>query len=355
MRLTSALKRANPIQTPPELSVRARAELRALVGPENVPDSPPGESHPARSPRRVRWLAPGAAALLAVAGIGIGLSSHSTTPYAFAETVTAAVMPGEVAPIPLGTSLIFEIPYPRAAGQPQAYAMRRVWLSVDAAYWAGWTQIPSNLTFTLQNVTDDIGFYQAENWPYDKVYEMVIVGPGSSRCGGGDLPYDIDFDEIMASTQIYLCAFALAQASPDYSPPPIDSLQMIQGGWSVPDGVGTIAVEISGTTNDPDRFLSVLKGFELGMNGRWVSVPEGYEDWAQVATPVDPCPGGSTSPLPQPGGTFAAGLYCFLPQGGDAVSIGVRDDGTCVVKAGEGHLSEVGVKLDSDGTCSYNP
>ena len=351
MKLTASLKRANPVRTPAELSTRGRAELRHLVG--SVPEQ-------VRRPRRTLWLAPSLAAVLLVAGVSAwALSDRSSlTSYAFADTVTATVMPAEVAPIPVGTSLIFEIPYPKMAGQAQSYIVKRTWLSVEDVYWAGWTQIPSNLTFTLQTVADDIGYYRAENWPYDKVFEMLIVGPGSSKCQGGDVPYaDASVDQIMADTWFYLCAFALAQASPShYSPPAMDTLAMMQVGFSASEGPSTTAVEIFGTTQDPDHLIDILEQFDLGMNGKWVSLPEGYQEWAEVSHPMGSCGGSLAYPFPYAGEDFAPGAYCaFGPDGETSVALDVLDNGTCVIHYGEALLPVVGIIVNSDGTCTYNP
>jgi len=384
MRLASSLRKANPVRTPQELSVRGRAELRRLVGADNVPESPgrmtarrapsrvilpktgsPRQtSDPSRAPRRPRrtlWLAPSLAAVLLVASVSVflGLSDRSpVTSYAFAETVTATVMPAEVAPVPLGTSIIFEIPYPSLAGQAQSYVVKRTWLSIEDVYWAGWTQIPSNLTFILQTVADDIGYYHAENWPYDKVFQMVIIGPGSSRCQGGEVP-DVaaSVDQIMVDTWFYLCAFALAQASPSqYSPPVMDALTMTQVGFAASGGPSTTAVEVYGTTQDPDRLIDVLEQFDLGMNGKWVSLPDGYKDWGEVTVPMGSCGGSLAYPFPYAGEDFAPGSYCaFAPDAESAVTLDVRDDGTCVIQSGEDLLSVVGITLNPDGTCTYTP
>ena len=372
MRLTPLLTRINPVRTPSELSVRGRTDLRRLVGADNVPESRRNTARGALSdvigqdshrprPRRVAWLAPSLAAVLLVAGVSafLGLSDRSpVTPYAFAETITATVMPAEVTPIPLGTSIIFTIPYPQTPGQAQTYVVKRTWLSVDDVYWAGWTQIPGNLTFTLRVIADDIGYYRAENWPYDKVFEMRIIGPGSSRCAGGDVPYaDASFDQIMADTLFSLCAFALAQASPStYTLPAMDTLTMIQGGWVAPDGLGTTAVEIFGATQNPDLLIGVLEQFDLGMNGRWVSLPAGYEQWDQVFVPMGSCGGSLAFPFPYAGEDFSPGSYCaFAPDGVSAVTFDVRDDGTCVVKSGGDVASAAGITLNHDGTCTYTP
>ena len=363
MKLTSSLRNANPVRTPTELSVRGRAELRRLVGsdvilPEASPQRRPALS---RRPRRTLWLAPSLAALLLVVGVSAFLSLSNRSPvtsYAFADTVTATVMPPEVVPVPVGTSLIFEIPYPTIAGQAQTYLVKRTWLSVEDVYWAGWTQIPSNLTFTLQTVLDDIGYYRAENWPYPKAFEMMIIGPASSKCQGGEIPYaDVSVDQIMADTWFSLCAFALAQASPShYSPPAMDTLTMLQVGFSASQGPSTTAVEISSTTQDPDRLIGVLEQFDLGMNGKWVSLPEGYEDWAEVSHPLGSCGGSLAYPFPYAGENFAPGSYCaFGPDGETSVTLDVLDDGTCVIRRGQDLLPVVGITLNPDGTCTYNP
>jgi len=356
MRLTSQLRNANPVQTPSEISVRGRAELRGLVG------TPVVEAHsPQRRPRRTLWLAPSLAAVVIIAGVTafLGLSDRSPmTSYAFAETVTATVMPPEIAPVPLGTSLIFEIPYPEMAGQAQTYVVKRTWLSVDDVYWAGWTHIPGNLTFTLHAVADDVGYYQAENWPYDKVFEMMIVGPGSSRCQGGEVPYaDVNPGQIMADTWFYLCAFALSQASPSHYPPPVmDTLTLMQVGFATSEGPSTTAVEIYGTTQDPDHLIDILEQFDLGMNGKWVSLPAGYEDWDLVSMPMGSCGGSLEYPFPYAGEDFAPGSYCsFTPGGEDAVTFDVLDDGICVIHTGEDLLPVVGITLNPDGTCTYTP
>ena len=358
MKLTSLLKNANPVRTPTELSVRGRAELRQLVGSDTVLES---VQEPVRRPRRTLWLAPSLAAVVLVAGVTafLGLSDRSpVTSYAFADTVTATVMPPEVTPVPVGTSLIFEIPFPEIAGQAQTYVVKRVWMSVEDVYWAGWTQIPSNLTFTLQTVVDDIGYYRAENWPYDKVFEMLIVGPGSSKCQGGDVPYaDASVDQIMADTWFSLCAFALAQASPGhYSPPEMDTLTMMQVGFSSSEGPSTTAVEIFGTTQDPDRLIDVLEQFDLGMNGKWVSLPTGYQDWAEVTHPLGSCGGTLASTFPYAGEDFLPGTYCaFGPDGEASFALDVLDDGTCVIRTGADLLPTVGITLNPDGTCTYTP
>ena len=372
MKLSSMVRNANPVRTPTELSVTGRAELRRIVGgsatqtssPVILPQagSPPAVTPPVRPrPRRTLWLAPSLAAIILVTGVCgfLTLSDRSPlTSYAFADTITATVMPAEVTPIPLGTSVVFEIPYPTMPGQAQTYVVKRTWLSVDEVYWAGWTQIPSDLTFTLQTVTDDIGYYRAENWPYDKVFQMLIVGPGSSRCQGGDIPYaDASFEQIMADTWFFLCDFVLAQASPGtYPPPAMDALTMIQGGWSAPDGLGSTAVEIYGNTQNPDLLISILEQFDLGMNGRWVSLPQGYESWDQVFVPMGSCGGSLAFPFPYAGQNFDPGSYCaFAPDGVSAVTFDVHDDGTCVFKSGEDLISTVGITLNPDRTCTYNP
>ena len=380
MRLSSLLMNANPVRTPKELSPQGRADLRRIMGTPTTtrvtaavptpvilpqagsPHQPPAVTRtPRPRSRRTLWLAPSLAAAVLVAGVTafLGLSDRSpVTSYAFADTVTATVMPPEVAPIPLGTSLIFEVPYPEIPGQAQTYLVKRTWLSVDDVYWAGWTQIPSNLTFALQTVSDDIGYYRAVNWPYPKVFQMLIIGPDSSKCQGGDVPYaDASFDQIMASTWFSLCAFVLSQASPGtYSPPAMDTLTMIQGGWSAPDGLGSTAVEIFGSTQDPDHLIDILEEFNLGMNGKWVSLPAEYEEWDQVGVPIGSCGGSLDYPFPYPGEDFAPGAYCAVAPGTtDTIAFDVLDNGTCVIQSGADLAPLVGLTLNPDGTCTYLP
>ena len=349
MRLTTSLKKANPFETPHEISSRARAELRGFGG----------EPSHRRLPR-ARWLAPSLVVVLVLAGVGLGLSRHES-PYAFADEITATVMPSQITPIPLGTSLIFDIPYSSSSGMPETHAVRRAWLASDggaSVRWTGWTQIPDTITFTLQVTADDIGFYHAENWPFEQIYQVVIVGPGSSRCQGGEFPdVDVPGDTIMAQTRIFLCDYALAKASPDYYDlPELDKLQIYNGGYSAP--VGSIQVEIYGVTRDSEHLIAQLKQFELGAEG-WLSVPEEYANWAQQETaqitlPQGPC-GGPATPLPEPG-LLDPGFYCFaVPDREEGVAIGVRGDGGCVVKRGEEFLSLVGITLNQDETCAYTP
>ena len=234
MRLTNLLKKANPVQ-PTAMSPRGRSELRALVGEDNVPIVDAQTTTELRRSRRtVRWLAPIAAAVLVVAGVSAGLffsDRPDLTSYAFADTITATVMPGEVTPVPLGTSIIIDMPYPAEPGQPVKHDIRRIWLAVGnqfSATW-GWTQVPGSLTFALQQVVDGTGVYQAQNWPYDKPYDLIVYGPQSPSCTM--VPTNVPQPDPGSSIVTYflLCApdqlnqNALASsASDDWSPAPSD-------------------------------------------------------------------------------------------------------------------------------------
>jgi len=75
MRLTSRLRKSNPISTPTELSPHGRAELRDLVGADSVPIAPtPTSPATDRVPRRAGWLAPALAVVLTAAFVLTGVA-----------------------------------------------------------------------------------------------------------------------------------------------------------------------------------------------------------------------------------------------------------------------------------------
>jgi len=482
MRLTSSLKRANPVERSSELSARGRAELRNLVGADEVPVVDRVVGQPGRP---IRWLVPSLAAVVVVAGLGLAmsLSGRATiVPYAFADTVTAMVMPGEVTPIPVGTSLIFDVPYPAVPGQPVTHVVDRVWIAVNdqiPSHW-GWTDIPDNLTFSLTGTSDGIGYYRADNWPFDKNYEVLIVGPDSGICAGTADTYWpfalVDQTQTMAVTTFYLCGelpdgkvitpeASSSQPSDGSSDPgpsdqpssysglsydqvslrqdlwaPAQTVTVVVGPavcsadgisfthtsgdetsgtvtWTVnsggeapvgpsqpptatvetsepatdvptdgtswptdatsaspgfvvyttPDsalaGPSTTTVEVAGLTQDPDTMIALLKQFELGQDGYWADLPAGYDSWrAQRA--VAPgwwlsvsCADSTDSPVGD--GQLAPGAYVFpvADYPGDSIVVAVDQAGQCTVTSdmAPGYLSEAGVTLNDDGTCSYQP
>ena len=375
MKLTQLMKQANPVPTTDELSARGRAELRALVGADTLPlttttrtevirTSSPIRTDRFRTP--VRWLAPALAALLTLAGVGVGVvlsgrSNVGLVPYAFADTVTATIMDGQITPIPLGASLIFDIPFPESPGHPQVDKVVRVWLAAGDGVWThwGWVDVPDSLTFRLRTTADGVGFYQAENWPYDQIYELAIIGSQSSKCSGGGLPYDLPASAKMASTSIYMCDFGMAMtATPTDSRTlrPYDEFEIAFRGWGSESKWGTMTTEISAITEDPATTIARIQQFEMGADGYWAELPEGYEGWSSwsMGLPTGPC-GIAVTPLPTPG-QLSPGSYCFaVPNSDEGVFIGVTDSQTCFIKMGEDHLNEVRVTHNEDGTCSYTP
>lgn len=91
MRVTTLLREANPLPTPEtELSIRARAELRALVGPDPACEEVTA-GQPSRRRRTIRVLIPIGAALAVVAVVAIPLLTKE-------RAVVPAVPAGSPAP-----------------------------------------------------------------------------------------------------------------------------------------------------------------------------------------------------------------------------------------------------------------
>ncbi len=387
MRLTTQLKRSNPVATPAAPSPQARVRFRAMLAA-----SDPGgagrttgthqadEASPSPARPRLKWpvsrrLAPILAATTVVAGIGLGfgLQWNQGAPYAFADTVTATVLPGQITPQTLGTSLMFDIPYPDSARRETTHIVERVWMHISdeqtTATW-NWTTFPDSLVFRLQKVVDDIGFYLAEDWPFEKAYRLVIVAPGSSTCLGGDPPDDgANPEDLMMESGFNLCAFPSAEATPRLPTPEMEEIIFQHSGYSS-SSLMTHTITLRAVTTQPSRLIEQMRQFNLRANGTWESVPAGYENWthrldmqAYLGDDCDQTDDCALLSPPDPG-VLEHGAYGFaLPSTpadkatlADAVvGIWVNEDQTCVIKAGMEYLDEVGITLNPDGSCTYNP
>ncbi|MDR0849233.1 MAG: hypothetical protein LBN10_09420 [Propionibacteriaceae bacterium] len=351
MTIASRIRQANPVETP-ALSPRGRAELRVLAGSDNVPEvsmaKAPIRSGHAR--RTVRWLAPVAAATLVIAGVtaGMTLSGHDVgpalAPYVFADEIEAPVVSSEVSPERFGTSIIVDIPFAPVSGTAPMHLVQRIWFLSDA----GWVDVPENLVFRLNDVSYGVATYQAENWPFGGSHRIIVAGPDSSFCApsesetgageyfsGGEFRVDGDTLELSSITGYSLCG------KRGSSEPLIEvSTTDLDTGSS-----SSSTVAANGVTTNPDAIISLMKQFELGSDGQWVSVPAGYESWRDIH--IFASAGGPA------GQTLSAGKLTIHQGGGWTVTVIVDEDGQCTITAGEEYLAKAGVQLNGDGTCSY--
>ncbi|MDR2930977.1 MAG: hypothetical protein LBV06_08765 [Propionibacteriaceae bacterium] len=302
------------------LSDRARAELLSLVGDPELTDQTPRTTNAPRTrlARAPRWLAPGLAAVLTVGGFGFAMtmSSDDFTPYAFADTLTATTIPGAITPIAQGTSLIFDLPYPTRPDQASTHIVERAWLAfadhTTSTTW-GWEQVPDTVTFTLREVTDGVGYYEAGDWALDGAYRLIVAGPDSSQCASHRLADSLDLttfihgeaptvtvddpNTVGATTQFLLCDLETAGAAASWPTSPYDLAmnQTIAATGQDGSSAGLTTVEIAALTQDPAATIAQLKQFELGVDGQWISLPSGYEGWAtdplnQVSIQINPEP-----------------------------------------------------------------
>jgi hypothetical protein len=277
-------------------------------------------------------------------------------------------MPGQVTSLSLGTSLVFDMAYPEAPGEPDLHLVKRLWMR--AIKERQWSDMPTDVTFALQASTDGVGYYLAENWPFDKDYQLVVVQPDSPFCRGGDpLPGGAEEPTLMISTTLRLCQRPTSLATPGLTPVTVDAGFMFTGtGWSTV----TDAIEISATTTDPATALDQVKQFNFGSDGQLITAPAGHEDWlhrldTQAHMGDDSCGSGDAQPLPAPpapGTVLTYGAWGFpsltntnlsKTSGDIVVGISVDEDGVCTVKEGVDMLDEAGITLAADGTCSYTP
>jgi hypothetical protein len=301
-------------------------------------------------------------------GVGLALAPDEIVPSAFAETVTATVMPGQVAPVSLGTSLVFDMAYPEAPGEPGLHLVKRLWMrGIDERQWS---DLPTDVTFVLQTSADGVGYYLAENWPFDKGYQLVVVQPDSPSCHGDGMPSGAaEEPTLMISTMLRLCQRPSSLATPGLTPVTVDSGFAFTGtGWSTV----TDAIEISATTTDPVTVLDQVRQFSFGSDGRLVAAPAGYDDWlhrldTQAFMGDYSCGSGDAQPIPDPpapGTVLTHGSWGFPSLANTkptktnediVVGVWVDEDGVCTVKEGADRLDQAGITLGADGACSYTP
>ncbi|MCL2317090.1 MAG: hypothetical protein FWC46_08425, partial [Actinomycetia bacterium] len=128
MTLVSQLREANPVIAPAGLSERANADLRTILGTDDVPV--PRSPRPGRA--RWRWLVLGLAAALVAGGITVGVTlpgRHTTALPAWAGPITATVVSGTISPVAYGVSMTFDFPLPEQIGRPGLHLVERIWIN----------------------------------------------------------------------------------------------------------------------------------------------------------------------------------------------------------------------------------
>lgn len=348
MDITSRLRKANPVGQP-TMTPRGRAELRALVGPDNVPEMT--SEKPTASPslhRKGVWLAPIAAATLVIGGVAAGMTLSSDdggpvlAPYVFADEIYGPVVSSEVSPERYGTSIIVDIPLAPVGGKPAPHLVQRIWFVSDDA----WVDVPDNLTLRLTGVTDGVGTYAAKNWPFQVSYTVAFVGPESSLCTadesdtgpGTQFSASSQSDDGSqgpnANTTYYLCDGSML----DSGDPAYISSDMFSGD----SDATTFSAELM--TTDPDAAITHLKELELSPDGLGGSVHSRDGYWPEFNWDF---PG-----IPQPGQPLSQAEYSETTSEWEVVLV-VDERGQCTITKGVEYFDKTNYQLNDDGTCSY--
>ena len=329
MTLTAALRDANPVPTPSDLSERGRAELAALLGTDAVPAPQP----PSPTRRARRWAVLGlAGALVAAVGLTLGVvlpGNRTTVLPVWAQPIVAPVVAGTTTPVPYGVSVTFDVPFPDELGVPGLHLVMRLWISnPDTA----WRDTPRTITFVPRAAQDGWAAYVAADWPLPE--GMGLILGGASACYGSDAILE-----------------RIGFTGPTWVHCPAGDPTAYDTAWAAPDGAmglgDSTIVTAHSVTTDTAAAIDLLRQYELGPDGAWTATP-----------PEGPAPQSPPRPDQIVPGTrvLKAGSYGASRRNPDLiVTIRVADDGQCTIEGDAAFATEAGYTRNPDGTCSYNP